>query len=200
MSERLNEYFGARAKYKVPMGRNLLTMPPSIMDRLNKPSQISHLREKDTYEFIRDIRRGTLDKHDRENIDRLFLLIEDQQIFSFFEAIEKTKRELSTTSIAPFYFDYPGIEIEAPFSRIEFENWALNIKRDIFAALDSCLNQGGIKSSDIDLVFLTGGSARVPLISRELEIRFGMEKLQTQSHFHSVLSGLIEACENFEPI
>ncbi|WP_374033062.1 hypothetical protein [Bdellovibrio bacteriovorus] len=33
----------------------------------------------------------------------------------------------------------------------------------------------------------------MPFIQKEFEKRFGLERLQTQSHFHSVLSGLTEA-------
>jgi len=199
MSQRLNEFFGAKAEYKMLFGSNRLKMPPSITERLNKPSHIAHLREKETYEFIREIRKGALTKKDGENIDRLFLLMEEQQIFSFFERIESTKRGLSNEDKANFQFDYPGLEIQSQFRRVEFDEWAKETRTSIFAALDECLKQGGVSAENVDLVCLTGGSAKVPMIAAELERRFGYEKVQTQSHFHSVLSGLIEACENFSP-
>lgn len=181
MSKKLNEFFGARAEYKMLFGSNRLKMPSSIMERLNKPAHIAHLRERETYEFIREIRKGALTKKDGENIDRLFLLIEEQQIFSFFEKIESTKRGLSNDLTTEFKFDYPGLEIRAQFLRKDFEEWASDTRTSIFAALDECLKQGGVKAEDVDLVCLTGGSAKVPLIVLELERRFGREKLQTQS-------------------
>ena len=199
MSKRLNEFFGAQAGYRMPLGSNVLKMPLSIMERLNKPSHIAHLRERGTYEFIREIRKGALSKKDSENIDRLFLLMEDQQIFPFFEKIESTKRQLSSATSAHFQFEYPGLEIQTEFYRKDFENWAAEVRASIFAALDECLKQGSVSAEDIDLVCLTGGSAKVPMIGQEFERRFGAEKLQTQSHFHSVLSGLIEACDGFKP-
>lgn len=194
MSHRLNEFFGAQAEYKVALGRNRMRMPRSIMERLNRPAHIVHLREAETYNFIREIRKGALSVMDRENIDRLFLLIEEQQIFAFFEQIEKTKRNLSVEDGATFTFDYPGLEIATDFTRSEFVDWAGDFKVNVFAALESCLKQAGIDEENVDLVCLTGGSAKVPLIAAELESRFGRTKLQTQAHFHSVLSGLIEAC------
>lgn len=194
MSHRLNEFFGAQAEYKVFLGSNRMKMPKAIMDRLNRPAHIVHLKERETYNFINEIRKGALGKNDRANIDRLFLLIEDQQIFSFFETIEKTKRDLSDADTARFVFDYPGIEIESAFARKEFETWSLDVRGSIFKALDECLRQAGIDEKKVDLVCLTGGSAKVPMIGLELEKRFGSDKMRTQSHFHSVLSGLIEAC------
>ena len=193
MSNRLNEFLGAKVKYKMFLGKNELTMPRSIVDKLNQPAHIVHLREPATYEFIKDVRKGAFSQFDRDCIDRLFLMLEDQQIFSFFENIEKTKRALSDGEKTAFAFDYPGIEVAADFKRSEFELWAQPNKEKIFAALDECLNQAQIKPDRVDLVCLTGGSAQVPLIRNELVRRFGQDKLQTQAHFHSVLSGLIES-------
>jgi hypothetical chaperone protein len=193
MSERLNTYFGAKAQYKVALGRNHLQMPQSITDRLNRPAHIVHLKEPATYEFIREVRKGSLGQKDKDAIDRLFTLIDDQQIFSFFEDIEKTKRGLSDLEKAGFQFDYPGLEIEDQFLREDFYTWADPIKEKIFASMDECIRQAGIKLEDVDLVCLTGGSAQVPMFRAEFERRFGAAKLQTQAHFHSVLSGLIES-------
>lgn len=193
MSQKLSEFFGAQARYKVSMGRNILTMPPSVMTRLNQPAHTVHLKEKETYEFIRDVQKGAIDTIDREAIERLLVLVEDQQIFSFFEQIEKTKRGLSEQDRSDFQFDYPSLEIQMQFERGHFEHWAGPAKEKIFAALDQCLAQAQLHSGQVDLVCLTGGSAQIPMIRQEFERRFGAEKLQTQSHFHSVLSGLIES-------
>ncbi len=193
MANRLNAYFGATAEYKVALGRNVMRMPPGVIERLDKPAHIVHLTEPSTYEFIREVRKGALSAKDKASIDRLFVLIEDQQAFSFFENIEQTKRLLSSHDEAEFTFDYPGLEMTSLFKREQFEAWARPAREKIFASLDECLRQGQIAAADVDLVCLTGGSAQVPLIRDELAKRFGADKLQTQAHFHSVLSGLIES-------
>jgi len=197
MSQNLSEYFGSKAQYKVPMGRNVLTMPPPIMTRLHQPAHIVHLKERDTYEFIREVQKGALTQKDKQAIERLLILVDDQQIFSFFEQIEAAKRGLSKANQVPFSFDYPGLEIATSFERSSFEKWAEPIQGKIFASLERCLDQAQISPEKVDLVCLTGGSAQVPLIRSEFERRFGREKLQTQSHFHSVLSGLVESAGFF---
>lgn len=193
MSQRLNEFFGAKVRYKMALGKNWMEMPKSVMQRLNQPAHIVHLKEKSTYEFIKDVQKGAANDSDKAHIQRLFNLIEDQQIFSFFEHIESSKRRLSERSLADFVFNYPGIEVSSTFLREEFEKWAEVPKEKIFASLDTCMNQAQISNEKVDLVYLTGGSAQVPLIREVFESRFGKDKLKSQSHFHSVLSGLIES-------
>lgn len=195
MSQNLNSYFGAHAKYKLPMSDNVLTMPKSVSLRLNHPAHIVHLKEKETYEFIKTVEKSSLTEKDRAAVKRLFTLMEDQQIFSFFEEIEKTKRTLSVESSCLFNFDYPDIEVSETFTRGQFEDWSQNNITTIFAALERCLNSAGLKAQDIDLVTLTGGTSRLPLISQEFTKIFGSEKLQNQTQFHSVLMGLTEAAD-----
>lgn len=200
MSSRLNRGFGAQTKYRLPMSNNLMTMPISVMDRLNKPSQIVHLKERDTYEFIKEVRKCALREEDKNAIDRLFVMIEDQQIFAFFEEIEKTKKKLSSAPTSSFKFDYPDLETNEVFSSAEFENWSAKVKTEIISALDRCLEQAGLKDSQIQHVFLTGGTAHVPFIQNEFVRRFGAEKLQTKNFFHSILSGLIESAKSWDEI
>lgn len=196
MSERLSKSFGAQASYRFPMSSNVLTMPQGVMERLNKPSHIVHLKERETYNFIREVQKCALKDQDKKLIQRLFVMIEDQQIFPFFEEIERTKKNLSLETRSQFNFDYPDLETTETFFQSEFEHWAEKVRAPIFAALDRCLSQAQLKDSQIDLVFLTGGTGHVPFVRKTFEDRFGKDKLQTSAFFHSVLSGLIEAASH----
>lgn len=193
MSHKLNKNFGAGSVYRMPFSTNVLKMPQSIMQRLNHPAHIVHLKEKDTYEFIKEVRKCALLDSDKDAIDKLFLMIEDQQIFSFFEKIENTKKNLSSNDDFKFTFDYPGLETNETFTQQQFIEWSAGVKEKIFQSLDNCLASANVTYDQIDLVCLTGGTAHVPFIKKEFENRFGLDRLQTQSHFHSVLSGLIES-------
>lgn len=193
MSERLNRTFGAQSSYRLPMSSNVLKMPAPVMMRLNKPAHIVHLKDRETYHFLKEVQKCALKDEDKRNLERLFILIEDQQIFPFFEEIEKTKRGLSAAEKVQFNFQYPDLETEDVFFCSEFDVWSAKIQSDIFAALDRCLDQAQLKDKDIQGVFLTGGTAHVPAIRRQFEQRFGVDKMQMKSYFHSVLSGLIEA-------
>ena len=59
-------------------------MPPSILDKLNLPAWIVHLKEKETFEFIKTVQKCSLSPEGKKLIDQLIVLVEDQRIFSFF--------------------------------------------------------------------------------------------------------------------
>ncbi len=193
MSQRLNTTFGAKAMYQMPMSNNVFKMPYSIMERLNKPAHIVHLKEKETFNFIKEVQKCALKISDQKIIDRLFILIEDQQIFPFFEVIENTKKILSSKKTAKFEFNYPDIETSDQFTQGEFNQWSEPILTEVSAALDRCLKSAGLDHAGIDSVFLTGGSAYVPAIQNIFDVRFGKDKIQTKNFFHSILSGLMES-------
>lgn len=195
MSQKLNQHFGANVKYRIPMSSNSLTMPPSILERLNKPAHMVHLKEPATYDFIRELTKVAIRPSDKEAVENLLCLVDDNQIFSFFEKIEKAKRQLSSTDETVFEFDYPGLEFKEALTRQQFEHWADDFRLRVFSALDKALDQAGLQSNQIDLICLTGGTAFVPMVQNELASRFGAHKLSTTSHFHSVQSGLVEAAD-----
>jgi hypothetical chaperone protein len=193
MSQRLNETFGAKTMYQLPMSNNVFKMPYSIMERLNKPAHIVHLKEKETFNFIKEVQKCALKNSDQKIIDRLFILIEDQQIFPFFEVIEKTKKLLSNQETANFEFNYPDIETSDQFTTAEFNTWSEPILTEISNSLDRCLASAGLVHEKIDSVFLTGGSAHVPSIQNIFNTRFGKNKIQTKNFFDSILTGLMES-------
>lgn len=200
MQNRLNKSFGSGVHYRLPMSSNLLKMPQAVMERLNKPAHIVHLKERETYEFIKEVQRCALRDDDKDSIDRLFVLIEDQQIFSFFEEIEKTKKTLSAKPTAKFNFDYPDLETSDVFSSEEFITWSENFKDNIFSALNRCMEQAKLTPDQVDLVFLTGGTAHVPFIQNEFRRLFGDNKLQSKNFFHSIMSGLIESARSWDDL
>ncbi len=193
MSHRLDSYFGAKAAYQLPLSSNLLRMPPLIAQRLQHPAHIVHLTERETYQFLKEVQKCAIGVRDKDALTRLFVLLEDQQIFSFFEMIEKTKKTLSNEDKAFFNFEYPGLEMSETFLQTEFFAWSEPLRSQIFQALDRCFETAGVISEEVDLVCLTGGTAKIPFIREEFVRRFGADKLMTQSHFHSVLGGLVEA-------
>jgi hypothetical chaperone protein len=192
MTHKVAPYFGSNVRYRVPMSDNILKMPPAIHLRLCQPAHIVHLQEPQTFNFLKNAQSWATGKEDKKCLERLFVLIEDQQIFSLFEAIERSKRGLSDSEMTTFSFMYPTLEIEESFSRIQFGQWIESSTQLINEALERTLTQANLQANDIDLVCSTGGTAKVFHLQHLLINRFGREKMQSGAFFHSVLHGLVE--------
>jgi hypothetical chaperone protein len=191
MRRRFSPYFGTGVRYQVPFGSNVLTMPVNLMERLCHPAEIGLLRKQDTLEFFRNVRQWSLGEEDRERMDRLFTLLNDQVGLPLFERIEGLKRELSSRDEAEFRFDHPGIEIQERVRRVELEEYAREPFEAIVASLDETLRQAGLNPEGIDQVLCTGGTARVPWLRSALIRRFGAGKLVDLDPFRGVASGLM---------
>jgi hypothetical chaperone protein len=190
MKHQVSHHFGARARYTVPFGDLLLPMPAVLMDLLCTPAKLQLLQARETRALLADVRAGAASAEDRAAVERLECVVDDALGFSVFEAVEATKRALSTASHAAFSFHYPTIDLEQPISRAQFEAACTKPVAAIFDCLDSVLQSAGASASDVDLVCLTGGTSRVPLVHKRLAQRFGPQRLRRLRGLHSVVGGL----------
>jgi hypothetical chaperone protein len=191
MRSRISLHFGTGVQYKVPFGSNTLTMPKHLMERICHPGEISLLRRQDTMEFLNNVRKWSLGDDDRQKMDQLFTLLNDQLGFPLFEQIESTKRALSQSDQTMFEFHYPDIDIEEEITRPQFEEYAGDALERIEASLDDTLNSAQIKPESITRVLCTGGTGKVPWVRNSLIQRFGANKLHDLDPFRGVARGLM---------
>lgn len=190
MRSQLARHFGADVRYRVPLGDNVLTMPRPLMEKLCSPAEMSLLAQRDAQSFLRDVRGWSLGPEDRRHIDQLLTLVEDTLGFVVFEAVEQTKKQLSSQPSTRFALHVPGIDIDEDFTRAGFENGARRELGNIVAALDETLARAGVSAGDVGVVCLTGGTARVPAVRQALTERFGAERLHSLRGLHAVVEGL----------
>ena len=192
MRERISMHFGSQVQYQAPFGKNILTMPIQLSDRICSPAEISVLRERDTLEFFNNVKKWSLHQEDRKKIDNLFVLIHEQLGFSVFEEIERVKRVLSSEDSAKFLFEYPDLHIEEKIHRVEFDEYVEEKMDRILESLDETVKLAQVQYSDIDIVCCTGGTAKVASLQNGLIKRFGEAKIRQHNHFHSIVRGLGE--------
>jgi hypothetical chaperone protein len=197
MRHKVSRHFGSQVKYRVPFGSNVLSMPKPLMEALCSPAETCLLAHRDIMAFLRDIKSGSLGPDDKQHIDQLLCLVEDSLGFQIFEAIEPVKRELSDSEQARLLFDYPGITIDEPLSRAEFQDLSAPQVDAILTSLDRTLQASGLGASGVDLVCCTGGTARVAALSAGILSRFGAEKLVRLRSLHSVIQGLGQRAKSF---
>jgi len=187
MWDKIAKYFGRGVKYK-GMGKDeLFDIPHSIIYTLCQWHRIPLLRARKTREQIRLIKHAATDKKAIENLEHL---ISDNYGFFLFQSIEKAKCELSQQDLTRINFRERELLINEEMTRGEFE--AVNAEN--FARIAACIDEAVAKSGathrQIDTVFLTGGTSRIPFIRSLFEDRFGREKLENRDAFTSVVHGL----------
>ena len=133
-----------------------------------------------------------LHRHARhpERIAALMHIIATNSAFHLHKAVERTKVELSSRAQASFEFDDGDVDIRARVTRRSFEGWIAPVTAAIAGCLDDTLARAGVRADEVDCVFMTGGTAFVPVVRALFEARFGAAKLRGGDELMSITSGL----------
>lgn len=192
MKDFIAPHFGSRFEYKIPGGNNVLTFPRQLLTKICSPAHITHLRERDTWEFLQHIQKFSLTPEGTKHMNQLFTLVECQLGFPVFDEIEKTKVKLGSLPETLFKYQYPGIDIEESITKNTYEGSLTPTVSDIMDSMMEVFKQSGIKPSDVHQVCLTGGTSQLNLIREKLAETFGKEKLIEYNIYQSVVNGLAQ--------
>lgn len=174
--------------------KTLVAVPSWVYIRLEHWHHLSFLRTRTVSEMLRAARVRAFEP---EKIAALAELIEADLGYQLHQAVQRTKIALSTQDHAEFRFHQHGIHLEAPVTRVQFESWIAADLASIEQAIDDVIAASGRDASDVDRVFLTGGSSLVPAVRRIFERRFGADRVRAGNEFTSVASGLaLRASQN----
>jgi hypothetical chaperone protein len=165
----------------------VLEIPGGYFNDFADWSRLAMMRNRRTLDELRRLQRDAVDP---EPIGRMIALIEHEQGFPLYDAVGKLKRALSGDEEASFRFEGDELEISAEVCRADFEQWIADDLRRIEAAMDAGLERAGVSSSEIDRVFLTGGSSLIPAIRALFTRRFGAERIATGGELTSIAHGL----------
>lgn len=187
MWDKVAHHFGRYARYKT-MGKDEWNdIPKSIIYTLCQWHRIPLLRARKTREHIRVI-KGTTD--DRMAIEHLENIINDNYGFFLFQAIEKAKCELSGREQTVIRFKDRDLCIKEELGKGEFETINADNFQQIADCIDEVVLKSGLLPAQMDTVFLTGGTSRIPHIRTLFADRFGRGKLEQREAFTSVVHGL----------
>ena len=192
MRDFISPHFGSKFEYQIPGGNNVLKFPKNLLTKICSPAHITHLREKDTWEFLQHIEKFALSTEDSKNMQQLFTLVECQLGFPLFHEIEKTKIKLGKSAEVNFEYLFPGINILHEVSNNRYKDSVSGIVDEIMATMMDVFTQSGLAPSKVDEVILTGGTSQFPLIQDKLENVFGKQKLYEHNIYQSVVNGLAQ--------
>lgn len=164
-----------------------LPMPSWIYTRLERWEDVSFLAAPKTMETLRRLER---EADEPTRIASLIELVEQDLGHLLYRAVESAKCGLSDAESTSFVFDHLRRRLRAEIGREELEDWLAPHLDRMAACVDRLVDACGVKAVDVDRVFLTGGSSRVPCVRRLFESRFGADKLRGGRELTTVARGL----------
>ncbi|HUP98284.1 MAG TPA: Hsp70 family protein [Usitatibacter sp.] len=176
---------GKGTRYR-SMGKSL-EMPRSCFAGFAQWHELSVMKTSRDFRDFREVARFS---EAPELVGRFVRLVASDQGYTLYKSVSDTKEALSRDETAEFHFRGPGFEIRKTVTRGEFERWIEPELEAIEEALDQVLAASSIAATDVDRVFLTGGSSFVPAVRQIFERRFGADIVEAGNEFVSIANGL----------
>lgn len=139
---------------------------------------------------MREIRSLVRQAREPDKLRRLVEVLDENYGYLLYKSVSRLKETLSSEPRAEFRFEAGGISIVRDVARSEFEDWIAPELELIGNAVGEALADAGLAASDIDRVFLTGGSSLVPAVRRIFHERFDPSRIETGAELESIASGL----------
>jgi hypothetical chaperone protein len=173
--------------YARSVNKILPALPAWVYANLERWHYLSFLRTHEVTELLRSARLRALEP---EKIIALTNLIQEDLGYQLHQAVQRVKFELSHADTAAFHFSDGSMDLHIPVTRAEFESWIADELHRIEHCIDELLSTSNIAPSQVDRVFLTGGSSFVPAVRRIFSTRFGEDRIRSGNEFTSVAQGL----------
>ncbi len=177
--------FGKGSEYK--SWDKILPVPNGYFTKFSKWNELSIMRHSKDYRDLQQLVRSSLDP---DRIRAFLAFLDADAGYAMNRAVTAAKLELSHADEGKLSFHAAGVDIERTIKRAEFEKWIAPELDDIGASVDRALAEAGLHETDIDRVFLTGGSSFVPAVRAQFETRFDDEKIETGDQLVSIAYGL----------
>ncbi len=166
----------------------MLEVPIHIYRALCRWDRIPFLKESRTWRDLRYIHQGSTDK---PGIARLMALIRNDLGFPLYQRIAAAKHQLSQVLVSTIRMDQAEVTLSEELSRAQFESMIAADVDQILGTAAETLATAGMKTSDVDVCFLTGGCSLVPMVAARFAGLFPSGRLSTEGDaFTSVASGL----------
>jgi hypothetical chaperone protein len=175
------------------LNKLLPAVPAWIYANLERWHYLSFLRTRNVAEILKSARVRALEP---EKIEALINLIDEDLGYQLHQAVQRVKFDLSHAETAEFRFREGSLDLRIPVTRADFERWIEEDLERIENCLDSLLKGSGVAASEVDRVFLTGGTSFVPAVRRIFASRIGASKIRGGNEFTSVAHGLALAASD----
>ena len=178
---------GKGSAYRSYFDGKAIPVPPWIFDKLRRWHHLSFLKSRETMHFLHELRATAIEP---EKIDALLHVIDDGLGYALYHSVEMTKLALSSSLETTLSFVDGPVNISQLIARPTFDAWIGEELAAIAASVDRLLARTGLAISDVDRVFLTGGTSFVPAVRGLFTTRFGESRISAGNELTSVAAGL----------
>lgn len=165
----------------------ILTVPNRYYANLARWHQLAMMKSNGDLAGLRDLAKVAVEP---DRLLRFIDIIDYDLGLALYRAVSDTKVTLSGAAEAEFRFLAEDVAITGRITRADFESWIAADVARIGATVDEALARAGVRESEIDQVFLTGGTSFVPAIRRLFTDRFDVSRLASGDQFESIAYGL----------
>ncbi len=164
-----------------------LPVPNSYFEKFSRWNELSMMRHSRDYRDLRDLVRTSLEP---DRIRAFLAFLDADAGYAMYRAVSDVKMQLSHAHEGKLSLHVAGVDIERTITLTEFEKWIAPELDEINTCVDRVLSQAGLAETQIDRVFLTGGSSFVPAVRAQFEARFGAARIETGDQLVSIAYGL----------
>jgi hypothetical chaperone protein len=164
-----------------------LTIPVHYYANFSRWNELCLMNRPDV---LREIRQFAKTSDAAEDLEAFADLISGGSTYELYQAVSRAKAGLSDHEEASFAFRSPEVTIDTRITRRDFEAWIADDLARIDAAVEVVLRKTGLKQTDIDRVFLTGGTSYVPAVRALFTRRFSADRIETGEQLLSIAKGL----------
>jgi len=162
-------------------------VPVWVYSQLSSWHHMFLLKDPKTMSVLQQVKNQA---SERVKVAALIQIINENLGYALYRAVEQTKVGLTDKELAGFVFSQSTVQMEDSLERWQFESWIQEDIQTIAACIRSLLDHCGVKHTDIDSIFLTGGSSFVPVVRRFFSRTFGADKLRSGEELTTVAKGL----------
>jgi hypothetical chaperone protein len=169
------------------LGKTLPALPAWVYANLERWHTLSFLKTHAVTNLLRTTQQRALEP---EKIAALATIVDHDLGFLLHKAVQQLKIDLTTQDHADFLLDTDPLRLHQPVARTTFEQWITPELDLMSTTLDQLLTQTTTTPTQVDRVFLTGGTSLVPAVRRLFTSRFGESRVHSGGVLTSVANGL----------
>ncbi|MFC1644470.1 Hsp70 family protein [Patescibacteria group bacterium] len=194
MWEKLTRYFGRFTRLRtmdsiIRKTDERVDMSPMLYKKLCEWHQIPRLRTPKIMDQIKRC-KYLADDHEKQLIENLENLIDDNYGYMLFRSIETAKQDLSMLENTRVIFKERNLVIDEAMSRSEFEAIIASKIDSVRSCVEEVILSAGVKRDQIDTVVLTGGSSHIPCVKSVFTRMFPGKEVVHKNAFTGVAYGL----------